>query len=317
MAAHGSPDRQDRDDQHRDADATKPEAERRPDEQGNRRIQESGRRVGTRGRLIEYEDAQRHRTRPDERRFQHTARGRGSRASDEQMVRTQQKRRHQDDGRDGIRDAQVAPFDPIVRAETVGDRKRSTPEGGPERNEHHGDQDEENRVTKRDRLDGRLDQKANRRRCRDALHSVERLGGQCVQRRPVRLLGSQEMSADGREQVGPPVPGGDEQQDGEQNRVRGEEEGDFAVGEAKRPGHLRGDVVADGARQDAPQRAERCPGGASLWSGVHPSRELITSAQGSSARPGPTDWAVYNAGGHAVVDVASADNPDDSGCRHP
>ena len=167
------------------------------------------------------------------------------------MVRAQQKCRHQDDGRHRVRDAQVAPFDPIAGAETVGDRKGRAPEGGPERNEHHGDEDEEDRVAKRDRLEGRLDQEANPRRRRDAFHGVERLAGQRVQRRPVRLLGRQEMSAGGGEHVGPPVPGGDEQQDGEQNRVRRKEERDLAVGEAKRPGDLRGDVIADGARQDA------------------------------------------------------------------
>ncbi len=229
---------------------------------------------GPAGVLIEDEDSQRHRTRTDESRFQHASGGQGSRASDEQMVRTQQKCRHQDDGRYRIRDSQVAPFDPIASAETVGDRKGSTPEGGPERNEHHGDEDEENRVTKRDRLEGRLDQNANPGRCRDAFHSVERLGGQCVQRRPARLLGRQKMSAGGGEYVGPPVPGGDEQQDAKQNRVRGKKERDFAVGERKRPGDLRGDVIADGARQDEAHRAERCPGGASLWSGAYPSREF-------------------------------------------
>ena len=140
------------------------------------------------------------------------------------MVRTQQEYRHQDDGRYRVRDSQVAPFDPVASAETVGDRKGSTPEGGPERNEHHCDEDEENRVTKRDRLEGGLDQKANPRRCRDAFHSVESLGGQCVESRPVRLLRRQKMSAGGGEYVGPPVPGGDEQQDAKQNRVRGKKE---------------------------------------------------------------------------------------------
>ena len=130
---------------------------------------------GTRGRFIEYEDSKRHRTRTDESRFQHASGGQGSRASDEQMVRTQQKCRHEDDGRYRIRDSQVAPFDPILSAETVGDRKGSPPEGGPKRNEHHRDKDEENRVTKRDRLEGRLNQNANPRRCRDAFHSVESL----------------------------------------------------------------------------------------------------------------------------------------------
>ena len=90
----------------------------------------------------------------------------------------------------------------------------------------------------------------------------------------MRLLGRQKMSARGGEYVGPPLPGGDEQQDGNKNRVRGKKERDFAVGETKRPGDLRGDVIANGARQDVAHRAEKCPGGASLWSGVHPSREF-------------------------------------------
>ena len=77
VPAHGSPDRLERDDQHRDADATKAEAERRPDEQRNRRIEESGRRVGTRGRLVEHEGAQRHRARTEESRFQHASGGTG------------------------------------------------------------------------------------------------------------------------------------------------------------------------------------------------------------------------------------------------
>ena len=54
----------------------------------------------------------------------------------------------------------------------------------------------------------------------------------------------------------------------------GKKERDLAVGERQRPGHLRGDVIADGARQDEAHRAERCPGGASLWSGAYPSREF-------------------------------------------
>ena len=74
----------------------------------------AGEVLGPAGVLIEYEDSQRHRTRTDESRFQHASGGQGSRASDEQMVRTQQKCRHQDDGRDRIRDSQVAPFDPIA-----------------------------------------------------------------------------------------------------------------------------------------------------------------------------------------------------------
>ena len=66
MPAHGPPDRQERHNQHRDADSSKAEAERRPDEQRNRRIQERRRSVGTRGGSVEDEDSQRHRTRTDE-----------------------------------------------------------------------------------------------------------------------------------------------------------------------------------------------------------------------------------------------------------
>ena len=77
--------------------------------------------------------------------------------------------------------------------------------------------------------------------------------------RPLRLLGRHKMSTGGGEHVGPPVPNGDEQQDAEQNRVRRKKERDLAVGERQRPGDLRGDVIADGARQDEPHRAERCP----------------------------------------------------------
>ena len=69
------------------------------------------------------------------------------------------------------------------------------------------------------------------------------------------------------------MPSGDEQQNGNKNRVRGKKERDFAVGETKGPGDLRGDVIANGGRQDAAHRAEKCAG-ASLWFGVHPSCEF-------------------------------------------
>ena len=82
------------------------------------------------------------------------------------------------------------------------------------------------------------------------------------------------MSAGGGEYVGPPVPSGDEYQDAKQNRLRGEKERDFAIGESERPGDLRGDIIADGARQNAAHRPERCPDGASLSSGTCPSREF-------------------------------------------
>ena len=46
----------------------------------------------------------------------------------------------------------------------------------------------------------------------------------------------------------------------------GEKKRDFAVRETKRPGDLRGDVIANGGRQDAAHRAEQCAG-ASRWFG--------------------------------------------------
>ena len=48
----------------------------------------------------------------------------------------------------------------------------------------------------------------------------------------------------------------------------GEKERDFAVGETKGPGDLRGDVIANAGREDEAHRAEKCAG-ASLWFGDH------------------------------------------------
>jgi hypothetical protein len=70
------------------------------------------------------------------------------------------------------------------------------------------------------------------------------------------------------------MPSGYEQQDAKKNRLRGKKEGDLTVGETKQPGNLRGDVVAGGARQDVAPRAEQCPSGASLGSGVYRNREF-------------------------------------------
>ena len=56
-----------------------------------------------------------------------------------------------------------------------------------------------------------------------------------------------------------------------EDRVRGKKRETLLSGKAKGPGDLRGDVIANGAGQDAAHGAEQCPGGASLWSGVHPS----------------------------------------------
>ena len=46
----------------------------------------------------------------------------------------------------------------------------------------------------------------------------------------------------------------------------GEKKRDFAVRETKRPGNLRGDVIANAGRQDEAHRAEKCAG-ASRWFG--------------------------------------------------
>src|SRR4051794_31870703 len=65
------------------------------------------------------------------------------------------------------------------------------------------------------------------------------------------------MSTRGGKRVGPPVPARDEQQDGNEDRVRGEKQGNLGVGETKEPSHPRGDVIANRASQDAPRAAER------------------------------------------------------------
>jgi hypothetical protein len=189
------------------------------------------------------------------------------------VVRAQQNCRHQDDGRHRIGDSQVAPFDPVARAEAVGHRKGSAPKGGSKGNEHHRDEDEGSRVTKGKRLEGGLNQDANPGRRRDGLRRVENFAVQCVQRRPLRLLGGDKMRARGGQRVGPPVPRGDQQQDGNKGRVRGEEEGDFAVGETEGPRDPRGDVIASGAGQDAARRTEKCPAACRL-PGIRRSRRL-------------------------------------------
>jgi hypothetical protein len=88
------------------------------------------------------------------------------------------------------------------------------------------------------------------------------------------MLGCQKMNTDSSEDVGPPMPGRDEQQDAKQNCLWRKKERHFAVGETKRPGNLRREVIADGAGQDVSHRAEQCPGGALLGSGIYRNREL-------------------------------------------
>ena len=91
------------------------------------------------------------------------------------------------------------------------------------------------------------------------LHGIENLAVQCIEKRPMRLLRGDEMTARGGERVGPPVPGGDEQQDGNKNRVRGKEKRYLAVGETKHPRDSRRQIVAGGTGQNPEHRAERNP----------------------------------------------------------
>src|SRR3982750_2082909 len=72
------------------------------------------------------------------------------------------------------------------------------------------------------------------------------------------------MSAGGGEHVSPPVPSGNHQQNRNKHRVRGKKERDFAVGETKGPGDLRGDGIEKAGSEDEAHRAEKCAG-ASLW----------------------------------------------------
>jgi hypothetical protein len=68
------------------------------------------------------------------------------------------------------------------------------------------------------------------------------------------LLRGEKVAANGGEGIGPPVPGGDEQQDRNKDRVRREKKRNLAVRETKRPGNLRGQIVA-GATEQNPKRS--------------------------------------------------------------
>ena len=75
----------------------------------------------------------------------------------------------------------------------------------------------------------------------------------------MRLLRGDKMTASGGERVGPPMPGGDKQQDGNKNRVRGKKKRYLAVGETKRPRDSRRQIVASGTGQNPEHRAEKEP----------------------------------------------------------
>jgi hypothetical protein len=71
------------------------------------------------------------------------------------------------------------------------------------------------------------------------------------------LLRSEVMTASGGQRVGPPVPSGDEKQNGNENRVRRKEKRDLAVRKTQHPGDARRQVVASSTGQNPDYRAER------------------------------------------------------------
>src|SRR5436190_21519634 len=73
----------------------------------------------------------------------------------------------------------------------------------------------------------------------------------------MHLLCRDEMTASGGERVSPPMPGGDEQQDGNKHRVGWEKKRYLAVGETKLPRDSRRQIVASGTGQNPEHRAER------------------------------------------------------------
>ena len=52
-----------------------------------------------------------------------------------------------------IRDAEVAPFDPVVSSKVIGDGEGGAPEGRPNRNDDHRDQNEDDGFTKADEME--------------------------------------------------------------------------------------------------------------------------------------------------------------------
>src|SRR4029077_14925704 len=81
------------------------------------------------------------------------------------------------------------------------------------------------------------------------------------------------MTADGGERVGPPMPGRHEQQDRNKDRVRREEERNFAVRETKRPRDLGGKIVARAAEQNPERGAKK---GLGSFLALHASPLLTT-----------------------------------------
>ena len=165
--------------------------------------------------------------------------------------------RHQHDRRHSVRDAEVAPLDPVVSSKVIGDRKCGAPEGRTKRNDDDRDQNENDGFTKRDAIERRLYEYANPGGRQNILHGIENLALQCIERRPILLLRGEVVSASGGQRVSPPVPGGDEQQNGNEDGVRRKEQGDLAVGKSQRPGGSRRQVIAGTGGQNPEYRAER------------------------------------------------------------
>jgi hypothetical protein len=105
-------------------------------------------------------------------------------------------------------------------------------------------QDKDDGFTKRDAIERRFDEHANPGCRQNILHGIECLAVQCIEWRPMRLLRGEEMTAGSGQHIGPPVPRGDKQQNGNEDRVRGEEKRYLAVGKTQHPGGLRRQVVA-------------------------------------------------------------------------
>jgi hypothetical protein len=69
-----------------------------------------------------------------------------------QLSNADQDRRYQHDRCHAIRDAEVAPFDPVVGSKVIGDGEGGAPERSPHRDDDHRDQDEEDGFAKADEM---------------------------------------------------------------------------------------------------------------------------------------------------------------------
>ena len=248
--------RLDRDDHQGGGDPAQAEAERGPDQQGNGGIEQRRRRVRPGGQAIERQVPDRHEQHGQRAGLHDAARRELDRLHAEE-VDAEEDCRHEHDRGHAVRDAEVPPLEPVAGSEAVGDGERGAPERRPERNRDDRDQDEDHGLSQRDAMGGRGDEEADAGRGREVLQRVERLALQGVPRRPPRLLRRNEMHARGGQQVGPPLPRRDQQQDGNEDRVRREEQRDLAVGEAHGPGETGRQVVERRGGQHRGHRVRR------------------------------------------------------------